>query len=329
MGVISSQRIKYAWGYGSTRTTLTYDEGAPVKGDVHVPIEKVIDGTSAPTVNQATPGILAGHVDIGGIYYLARVPMIWSPSHAKTVLDVLYENNTPGGSPTYTRTYDLSEVPSEPGEWMCFWKWTAKANNAVCQAARGGVVRGFALEIPQRGATTFTPEIAFYHKNDDLVGWQSGAFWDLPTTGECSPLLSSQVSLHHGEAGGGSTALAGFRGARITASWAIFPKFWASQEAHKISRGKVAITGEVTFRDTDDEIEVFNAYVEDQTVVKFILSDAIGGTGTGIIFNARIMSGGGYEAGGTRLGSYTLLMVRAESGGTPAPLAITISPDRA
>lgn len=323
MGGFATRRVKYAIGIGADRTVKDLDEGLPVVQGALLDIASVTDGITAPLVSKATPGILDSSFDIGSIYYTVTPSLVWSPSSAVRILDALFESTVAGAGPTYTRAYVPSAVPAIPADFVSFWKWVAKAANTVSQCAYGGIVKGFTLSADDHGPLIFTPELVFAFKDDSVAGMAADAGWDLPATGDLAPWLGASRAMLY-RTGSGAYLTAALRSFRLTASWEIAPHFYSSINPDRIDRSELKMDGEITFRDTADEVEVWNAYCKNKTTVELLLVDTVSGCTLSVACKIHAPAEG--DDGTSRLGQYNFTLVETSA---LAPFTLSVLPDRA
>lgn len=321
----AAPRVKYAWGWGSTRTTKNLTEGvAAIKGTAPI-FDPILEGTGGRELVRASAGVPDVSWRVGGSYHVAQARTLFTPSWVCKWLDALFEDTSVGIPTGYSRTYDIEDVPALPATFASLYKWTAKAENDVVQCLYGGIVRGFTIECSYLGAVYFTPDIAFAFVDEAVSGVSSSAAWDLPSTGTCTPVLTSELMVLFND-GSGLNQFYFVRSLSFTGSWESIPIFWDDQEPSRITRGKRKLTGQIEIRDIDDEVEKWNGYLKNGTTLFFALIKS-----GAVTFNLNLkLTGGGdvFEAG-TRLGRYSFELISPTSGSYQYPFSISLTPGRA
>jgi hypothetical protein len=320
---ISSQRICYAiglaaWGAKSAQ------EGLPVLE--HFEPEAVIDTPSAPQVAKAERFPDGQDARIGPLYYIATVPMLFSPAHSILFLDKFFERTTVGAAPDYRRYYTAEDIPNDPaGPYLCLWKRTARTgldHNLCCS---NGIVTGIALEKTPGSPMKLSVHCAFGARN--LVeASPAAATWEIDRrNGNFDPVPEGGTSFYI-TAPGGSPAEFKVHTFHLSLSGAFTPHFWKGQTPDRFSRGAVALSGDITLRDIVDQVESLTAALEGSSSKEGIFSF---GANAGFGFNFRLTSGLASEDEITRNGTFKFSGVSLPGSSGPVGMLFNVKAGRA
>jgi hypothetical protein len=318
---LPENRISYGIGTAAW-DAKAQQEGLPLFD--HVEPEPITDSASSPQAAHAERFAHGQDCKIGGLYYVAALPMLFSPAHSILMLDKFFENATPGGTPYYDRVYDAEDIRSDPANpFINFWKKTSRPGLDHNLCCNNGIVTGIELAKEPGQTVKLTARCAF---GDRSLAEADPGLWTVDRThGNYAPVAEGSIVFAVGTPGG-TYATYLVHTFHLNLSCEFTPHFWGSQKPDRFSRGKVALSGDITLRDITDQVETFVGWLEGSTVKTGGIS--LGSYST-VLFNMQIMSGGGVEDETTRQGRFGFTGVYEPTSAYPTGLRWTVRAGRA
>jgi hypothetical protein len=319
---ISAQQISYAigpavWGAKSAQ------EGLPVLD--HFEPEPVIDTPSAPQVAKAQRFPDGQDVKTGPLYYIATVPMLFSPAHSILFLDKFFERTTVGAMPDYVRTYTAEDIPGDPAApYLCLWKRTAKVELDHSLCCSNGIVTGIDLEKAPGSPVKLTARCAFGARSLIEPSPASSAWEINRTDGNYDPVAEGNIRFYISPPGGAAVEFK-VHTFHLSLSGAFTPHFWDDQTPDRFSRGLIALSGDITLRDIVDQVETLTAVLEGSTSKNGIIW--MGGNAV-FAFNFNLVGGGASEDEITRNGTFKFTGVSLPGASGPDGLSFYVKAGR-